>query len=147
VTCAEPSERVIVPSVPVTPLPAVAGPFTGGQYCAHDPLQLDLVAVSGAKEYTVKPLALVSTLVPLIVAVFSTVPEAATGEAAALDELLGAVAELLLLAVEVPQAAAIKATPARAAGANHRLRIAYPYLLNNGLSLPQHVTGRRSVHD
>jgi hypothetical protein len=110
-------------------------------------LQLDLVAVSGAKEYTVKPLALVSTLVPLIVAVFSTVPEAATGEAAALDELLGAVAELLLLAVEVPQAAAIKATPARAAGANHRLRIAYPYLLNNGLSLPQHVTGRRSVHD
>jgi len=126
VTCVEPSERVIVPSVPVTPLPAVAGPFTGGQYCAHEPLQLDLVAVSGANEYTVKPLALVSTLVPLIVAVFRTVPEAAAGEAAALEELLGAVAELLLPPAEVPQAAAIRASPARPAGANHRLRIADP---------------------
>jgi hypothetical protein len=82
-------------------------------------------------------LALVSTLVPRIVADFRTVPEAATGEATALDELLGFVAELLLPAVdEVPQAAAIRASPARPAGANHRLRIAYPYLLRNGLSLP-----------
>jgi hypothetical protein len=32
-----------------------------------------------------------------------------------------------LLAVEVPQAAAIRASPARPAGANHRLRIAYPH--------------------
>ena len=126
-TCVEPSERVIVPSLPVTPLPAVARPFTGGQYCAHDPLQLDLVAVSGANEYTVKPLALVSTVVPLIVAVFRTVPEAAAWEAAALAGLLGAVAGLLLPAVEVPQAAAIRASPARPAGANHRLRIAYPH--------------------
>jgi hypothetical protein len=76
-------------------------------------------------------------LVPLIVAVFRAVPEAATGEATALDEPLGFVAELLLLVVdEVPQAAAIRASPARPAGANHRLRIRCPYVLKNGLSLP-----------
>jgi hypothetical protein len=38
--------------------------------------------------------------------------------------------------VEVPQAAAIRASPARPAGANHRLRITDPCLLKNGLSLP-----------
>ena len=47
-----------------------AGPCTGGQFCAHVPLQLDLVGVSGANEYSVKPLALVSTVTPPIVAVF-----------------------------------------------------------------------------
>ncbi len=85
--CVEPSERVIVLSLPVTPLPAVAGPSTGGQNFAHPPLQLDLVAVSGANQYSVKLLALVSTLVPLIVAVFRAAVEADTGEAAAPDEL------------------------------------------------------------
>ena len=29
---------------------AVAGPFTGGQFCAHVPLQFDVVDVSGANE-------------------------------------------------------------------------------------------------
>ena len=38
-----PSGRVIVPSVPVTPDPAVAGPFTGGQKAAQDPVHLDVV--------------------------------------------------------------------------------------------------------
>ena len=42
----EPSERLIVPNVPVTPA-AVTGPFTGGQFCAHVPLHLDAVGVSG----------------------------------------------------------------------------------------------------
>jgi hypothetical protein len=37
---------------------------------------------------------------------------------------------------EVPQAAAIRASPARPAGANHRLRIADPYLLKNGCLSP-----------
>ena len=130
----EPSDRVIVPSLPVTPAPAVAGPFTGGQYVAHDPLQLDLVAVSGANEYTVKPLALVTTLMPPIVAVFRALPDAAAGEAA-LDELLGWLAGLLVPdGDEDPHAAAIRATPARPAGTNHRLRITYPRLLRNGLS-------------
>jgi hypothetical protein len=130
-----PGGRHLVPDP--SGLPPAAGPFTGGQNFAHEPLQLDLVAVSGANQYTVKPLALASTLVPLIVAVFRTVPEADTGEAAALDELLGVVAEPLLLAVdEVPQAAAIRASPARPAGANHRLRITDPCLLTSGLSFP-----------
>ena len=61
--------------------------MTGGQVCAQPPLQLDLVAVSGANQYTVKPPAFVSTVAPLIVAVFS----------AALDEawLEGVLAGLL----------------------------------------------------
>ena len=74
----EPSDRVIVPNVPVTP-DAVAGPFTGGQFCAHVPLQLDLVGVSGANEYSVNPLALVSTVAPPIVAVFRLPAVAAAG--------------------------------------------------------------------
>src|SRR5215471_6769934 len=69
----------MVPSVPVTPLPAVAGPFTGGQICAQLPVQLDLLAVSGANQYRVNPCALVSTVAPLIVAVFSAVPDAPPG--------------------------------------------------------------------
>jgi len=54
VACFDPSDRVIVLSLPVTPGPAVADPVTGGQYAAQAPL--------------------VSTVVPLIVVVFSTVP-------------------------------------------------------------------------
>ena len=121
----EPSDRVIVPSLPVTPAPAVAGPFIGGQYVAHDPLQLDLVAVSGANEYSVKPLALASTLVPPIVVAFRALPDAAAGEAAELDELLGWLAGLLVPdGDELPHAAATRAIPARPAGTNHLLRIA-----------------------
>src|SRR4029077_221309 len=74
----EPSDRLMVPNVPVTP-DAVAGPFTGGQICAHVPLQLDVVDVSGANEYSVKPLALVSTVAPPIVAVFRLPAVAAAG--------------------------------------------------------------------
>ena len=69
----EPSDRLIVPSLPVTPGPAVAGPFTGGQMAAHDPLQLDFMLVSGANQYSVKPFAFVSTVTPLIFLVFSAV--------------------------------------------------------------------------
>ena len=54
-------------------------PCTGGQFCAHVPLQLDLVGVSGANEYSVKPLALVSTVAPPIVAVFRLPAVAAAG--------------------------------------------------------------------
>ena len=67
-----------VPNVPVTP-DAVAGPVAGGQFCAHVPLQLDLVGVSGANEYSVNPLALVSTVAPPIVAVFRLPAVAAAG--------------------------------------------------------------------
>ena len=72
--CIEPSDRVIVVSLPVTPEPAAAGPLTGGQIVAQEPLQFDLVLVSGTNQYKVKPLALVSTVVPLTVAVFSALP-------------------------------------------------------------------------
>jgi hypothetical protein len=69
--CFEPSDRVIVVNVPVTPDPAVAGPLTGGQTVAQEPLQFDFVLVSGTNQYKVKPLALVSTFTPLTLAVFS----------------------------------------------------------------------------
>ena len=68
----------MVPKVPVTP-DAVVGPVTGGQFCAHVPLQLDVVGVSGANEYSVNPPALVSTVAPPIVAVFRLPAVAAAG--------------------------------------------------------------------
>jgi hypothetical protein len=40
----------MVESLPVTPLPAVAGPLTGGQKLAHPALQFDLVDVSGTNQ-------------------------------------------------------------------------------------------------
>src|SRR6185437_5552206 len=79
VAWAEPSERLIVPSLPVRPAAAVTGPFTGGQTAAQAPLQSDVVVVSGANEYTAKPLASVSTVTPPIVAVFRLPAVAATG--------------------------------------------------------------------
>jgi len=71
-----PSDLVMVPSVPVTPDPAVAGPLTGGQKVAHDPVHFDVVEVSGTNQYKVSPLAFVSTTFPLMVLVDSTVPAA-----------------------------------------------------------------------
>src|SRR5690242_8000558 len=79
VAWAEPSERLIVPSVPARPAAAVTGPFTGGQAAAQAPSQSDVVLVSGAKEYTAKPLASVRTVAPPIVAVFRLPAVAATG--------------------------------------------------------------------
>ena len=70
-------------SLPVTPVPAVAGPFTGGQYVAHEPLQFDFVEVSGTNQYSVKPLALVRTVTPPILVVFSAPLLAAALEAGA----------------------------------------------------------------
>jgi hypothetical protein len=68
----------MVANVPLTP-DAVAGPFTGGQFCAHAPLHFDTVEVSGANEYSVNPLALVSTVAPAIVVVFRLPAVAAAG--------------------------------------------------------------------
>ena len=73
-----------------------------------------------------KPLALVITVAPLIVAVFSAELEAAAGEEAALDELPAALGVLPPRVDDDPHAAAIRATPARPAGTNHRLRMTYP---------------------
>jgi len=79
----------MVASLPVTPAPAVAGPFTGGQNVAHEPLHFDVVAVSGTNQYKVKPLALVTTVAPPILAVFSALLPAAGALEAAPPELAG----------------------------------------------------------
>src|SRR5690349_18245622 len=113
----------MVASLPVTPAPAVAGPVTGGQNVAHEPLHFDVVAVSGTNQYKVRPLALVTTVAPPILVVFSALLpaagaleagvalEAAPPELAGLDELL--------------QAAITKAA-ASPAGTSHTLYITYP---------------------
>jgi hypothetical protein len=69
VACVAPLDRVIVPNVSLTP-DAVTDPITGGHFCAHAPLQLDVSGVSGVNEYNVNPLALVSTIAPPIFSVF-----------------------------------------------------------------------------
>jgi hypothetical protein len=88
---------------------------------AHEPLHFEVVAVSGANQYKVKPLALVSTVAPPIVAVFSVLLAAGALEAgaAALE-----VPELVEL-VELPQAA-IMSVAASPAGASHLLFIPSP---------------------
>ena len=111
--CTLPSERVIVPSVPVTPEPALTGPLTGGQNVAQEPLHFEVVGVSGANQYKVNPLALVSTVAPPIVAVFSALLEAAAPEVAVLAGL-----------PELAQAAIATAAAASPADASHLLFIA-----------------------
>jgi hypothetical protein len=113
----EPSERVIVPNVPVNPL-AVTGPFSGGQAAAHAPLQFDLVEVSGAKEYSVKPLLLVSTFTPPIVAEVTLLAPAAAGLLLVPEEVAGAALEAVLDGAELDEELLeLHATSATAAAA------------------------------
>src|SRR5690348_12080915 len=115
----------MVASLPVTPAPAVAGPFTGGQNVAHEPLHFDVVAVSGTNQYKVRPLALVTTVAPPILVVFSALlPAAGALEAGVVLE--AAPPELVELD-ELLQAAITKAA-ARPAGTSHTLFITYPRL-------------------
>jgi hypothetical protein len=107
----------------VTPAPAVAGPFTGGQNVAHEPLHFDVVAVSGTNQYKVKPLALVTTVAPPILAVFRALLPAA-GALEAGVALEAAPPELVELD-ELLQAAITKAA-ASPAGTSHTLFITYP---------------------
>jgi len=112
--------------------------LTGGQYVAHEPLQFEVDEVSGPNQYTVKPLALVSTFAPPIVAAFRDVLDVA-GEEAALGVLLPG---LLVPAVdEVPHAAAIRAAGRYEPSVTHHL----PRLQKNDLLIPQHGTGGGSV--
>jgi hypothetical protein len=110
----------------VTPDPAVAGPGTGGQTWAQAPVHFDVVAVSGANEYRVKPLALASTAAPLTCSVFSAPlaaaePDPAEADPAGLDAEAGALAgaeagavvgAVLPLEDELEHAAALSATAA-----------------------------------
>jgi hypothetical protein len=115
---------LIVLNVPITP-DSVTGPFTGGQYWAHDPLHLDFVEVSGANQYSVKPLALVSTVAPPIFAVFTTL-DALVAAAPLLDggDELGVPPEPAgLFLTELPQAARVSAAAARVVVTHHGLRI------------------------
>src|SRR5260370_9532042 len=73
----EPSGRLIQPTAPVTPAPAVAGPVTGGQRRAQLPVQFEVAAVSGANQYSVNPAASVSTVTPLILSACRMVPAVA----------------------------------------------------------------------
>lgn len=128
-----PSDLVMTPSVPVTPLPAVAGPVTGGQKVAQDPLHFELVGVSGANQYNTKPLELVSTFVPPTVVV-SKVALLAEEPAPAAAALLTGDAGLLLWAAgllelaELPQAATVKAIAASPVTPHiFRIRINFPF--------------------
>jgi hypothetical protein len=81
-------------------------------------LQFDLVAVSGTNQYSVKPLALVSTVTPPILAVFRAVPdELALAEEAAEAPAAAGLPELLGVVDELPHAAAISATATSPRGA------------------------------
>src|ERR1017187_7270655 len=107
-------------SLPLIPDDSVAGPFTGGQNVAQDPLHIDLVLVSGANQYSAKPLALVRTTAPPIFALFSALPlEAGAAAVCVLPE--GAEAEP---PPELPQPAAISAAATTPAGTSHLLSIA-----------------------
>jgi hypothetical protein len=125
----EPSDLVIVPSLPVTPDPAVAGPVTGGQIWAQAPVHFDTVAVSGANEYKMKPLALASTVAPPTCAVCSAplaaaVPDPAEPDAAGLDAGAGAlVGAALPLEDELEHAAALSATAVAPAATSMVIRI------------------------
>src|SRR5215469_11184211 len=92
---------------------AVTGPLSGGQNEAHDPLQLDLVLVSGPNQYSAKPFEFVSTVAPPIFAVETVFPECAAGlpPPEPLDP------------PELPHPTAISAAATSPAGASHTLFI------------------------
>src|SRR6476646_2188645 len=105
----------MVPSVPLTPEPAVTGPLTGGQKVAHWPEQFDLPGVSMANQYSVLPWASVSTCCPPMVFAVTVLPPAAAAGALLLEPpaagVLLVVAELLL--PELAQAETVRARAAR----------------------------------
>src|ERR1700733_4704514 len=149
----------MVPSLPVTPEPAVAGPGTGGQYVAHEPVHFEVVEVSGTNQYKVSPLAFVSTTFPLMVLVDSTVPAAlddagldgAELDGAALDgagadavAATGLPLPLAAVLAELPHAATASATAASPV-APSILRIRRSPHAANG-SYSDHVRSGQIVH-
>jgi hypothetical protein len=145
VACVVPSGRVMVLSVPVTPDPAVTGPLTGGQKVAHDPVHLEVVEVSGANQYSVLPLELVTTAVPLMVVMFTVLP-LPLDAAALLPPAAGAVVAGVLddELAELAHADSARATAASPAALNiFRIRILLFTVLVSPIG--NHVPGSRSV--
>src|SRR6266704_3344642 len=131
----------MVPSVPVTPEPAVSGPLTGGQKVAHWPEQFDLVEVSMANQYRVMPLESTTTCwLPMVFSV-TVLPLAEAGAALLLlppaAGVLAAVPELLL--PELAQADTVRARAARPA-TPHIFRIELSPL-HSARDLPLEITG------
>jgi hypothetical protein len=85
-------------------------------------LHFDAVAVSGANEYRVNPWALVTTLTPPIVAVFSAAPDPAAPDAEA-EALDGVSLPALVLDDELEHAAAPMAAATTSAAASNLIRI------------------------
>jgi hypothetical protein len=81
-------------------------------------LQFDVVAVSGTNQYSVKPLALVSTVTPPRVAVFRAVPDELAVADAAAEAAADGLPELLGVVDELPHAAAMSATATSPKGAH-----------------------------
>src|SRR5580693_8669191 len=135
----------MVLSVPVTPDPAVTGPLTGGQKVAHDPVHLEVVEVSGANQYSVLPLELVTTAVPLMVVMFTVLP-LPLDAAALLPPAAGAVVAGVLddELAELAHADSARATAASPAALNiFRIRILLFTVLVSPIG--NHVPGSRSV--
>jgi hypothetical protein len=104
---------------------AVAGPLTGGQKVAHDPVHFEVVEVSGTNQYKVKPAALVTTCWPPMVFAARVVPpelEAGADEAALPPAAAGVLPETAELLPELAQADRTSAAAARPA-APHIFRI------------------------
>src|SRR5690242_4300320 len=114
----------MVPSVPVTPEPAVTGPGTTGQKVRQEPSHLDVVGVSMANQYRTMPLESVSTCWPPTVVCDTVLPPAAAEAGAAALLLVPAAGVLvaLLELPELPQADTVSARAARPA-APHIVRI------------------------
>src|SRR5690348_12055431 len=114
----------MVPSVPVTPEPAVTGPGTTGQKVRQEPSHLDVVGVSGTNQYRTMPLESVSTCWPPTVVCDTVLPPAAADEAGADASalLLVPAAGALLELPELPQADRVSARAASPA-APHIVRI------------------------
>lgn len=125
---------MIVPRVPVTPAPAVAGPGKGGQNWAQVPVHFDIVLVSGTNQYRVKPLELVSTVAPPILVVFSALPD---DDDPPLPEPV---------VPELPHPVAISAAAARLTGTSHLLPIATLRSLPGSSDINDHVKSRQIVH-
>ena len=119
-----PSDRVMVPSVPVTPEPAVSGPLTTGQWVAHWPEQFDLVGVSMANQYRVMPWESTSTCwLPMVFSVTVFPPAAPAGALLLLlAPAAGVLAVVAVLLAELAQADTVRAKAARPA-APHIFRI------------------------